>query len=160
MISAAIEMRKRFVGLTRYQKLLQKATPKEDPPWYRKWLMGEPTEVPGVEELAKAPIADEQSSHMILEAIDTDAQNELQKHADDYPGLTLLPSMHRVYPFGAVACHVIGHLSESAERGFGQSMRFSGAAEQGIYIQRRHRARRPGGIGRADPSRQAGEGRL
>ncbi len=111
-IQKRVEMRKRIVAYQKYQKALQEAAPKENPPWYRKWIMGEATDVPGVEELARLPIAEEQSTHMILEAIDTKTQNELQKHADDYPGLTVVPSTHRFYPCGAIACQVIGHLGK------------------------------------------------
>jgi cell division protein FtsI/penicillin-binding protein 2 len=113
-----IEMRRRVVAVRKWKGLQDRAS-KTDPPWYRKWILGEQPDVPEIEEIASETISDEQSAHVILEAIDhmvtpdgTSLQNELQKHADEYPALKLMPNTHRVYPYGAAACHVIGHLGK------------------------------------------------
>ena len=45
-------------------------------------------------------------------AVDNDTQNELGKNIDRYPGLVLRPGTHRYYPYGDVACHVLGHLAK------------------------------------------------
>ena len=63
-----------------------------------------------IDDISDVELNEERTPHVILEAIDVDTQNELQKHADQYPGLSLVPSTHRAYPYGAAACHVIGHL--------------------------------------------------
>src|SRR5207244_11503746 len=44
-------------------------------------------------------------------AIDGRLQNLLAKQIDDFPGLRLMPGTHRVYPYGDIGCHAIGHLT-------------------------------------------------
>ena len=109
-IQSRITMRRRVRWYRKYQNVLAEQAPKEEPPWYHKWIMGEATDVPNIDDIANEQLDEEKSPHVILEAIDINTQNALQKHADEYPGLALLPSTHRAYPYGAAACHVIGHL--------------------------------------------------
>src|SRR4051812_2152962 len=111
-IQERITMRRRVVWYKKFQKALADRAPKEDPPWYHKWITGDETDAPDIDDIANEQLGEEKSSHVILEAIDVDMQNELQKHADEYPGLTLATSTHRAYPYGAAACHVIGHLGK------------------------------------------------
>ena len=56
-------------------------------------------------------IEDQQEPHVILHALDSDSCNELGKHLDDYPGLVLRPSTHRLYPMHTVAAHLMGRMS-------------------------------------------------
>jgi penicillin-binding protein 2 len=111
-IQERITMRRRVVWYKKFQKALADHVPKEDPPWYHKWIMGEDSDAPNIDDIANEQLGEEKSSHVILQAIDLQTQNELQKYADDYPGLELVPSTHRAYPYGRAACHVIGHLGK------------------------------------------------
>src|SRR2546423_274041 len=111
-IQDRVEMRRRSVWYQKYQKAMSDHSSKEEPPWYRRWIMGEKTDVPDIDDIGNEKLVEEQSPHVMLEAIDTDTLNELQKHADEYPGLTLQPATHRAYPYGAAACHIIGRLGK------------------------------------------------
>jgi penicillin-binding protein 2 len=115
-IQNRVAMRRRYIQWNRYKDALKEHNEQEEPSWYRKWLMGEKTDVPEIDDMGDEPLAEEQQPHTILSAVDTRVQNDLLKHIDDFPGVSLVPSTHRVYPFGNAACHVIGHLRKvSAE---------------------------------------------
>src|SRR3954471_24443604 len=105
-IQDRVELRRRVVWYQRYRSAQHRAG-NEEPPWFRKWILGEQTDQPQIDDIANEPLKEELTPHVILEAIDNTVQNELQKHADEYPGLTLRPSSHRNYPYGTAACHLI-----------------------------------------------------
>ncbi len=109
-IQQRIWLRRRMIWVNKYEKLRDDHSVKADLPWYRKWISGDETGAPNIDDISDVELNEERTPHVILEAIDVDTQNELQKHADQYPGLSLVPSTHRAYPYGAAACHVIGHL--------------------------------------------------
>ena len=56
-------------------------------------------------------IEEQQQPHVILHALDSDGCNFLGKHLDDFPGLVLRPSTHRLYPQHTVAAHLLGRMS-------------------------------------------------
>ena len=110
-ITDRIQFQRRVAWWNRCEKANNRAESAKSDPWYRKWIMGEQTDVPEIDD-EDFKLDQESAPHVILEVIDKSVQNELLKHADDYIGLELQPSMHRVYPFGSIACHVIGHLGK------------------------------------------------
>jgi penicillin-binding protein 2 len=109
-IEQKVEMRRRAVWYDRYAVAMKQHEGKEKPSWYRQWLLGEDADAPQLDEFY-TEVGEQRAPHVILRAIDADLQNYLAKHLDEFPGLKLLPSTHRVYPYGDAACHVIGHLS-------------------------------------------------
>ena len=61
-------------------------------------------------------VAEEFEPHVVLPAVDNEAQNELGKNIDSYPGLILRPGTHRFYPYHEVAAHLLGHLGRVDRR--------------------------------------------
>ena len=106
-----VELRKRFVWHHAYMSAVKKGGGAPDESTIEKWLE------PGADDGApidnfKVNVAEEVSPHVILHAISLDVQNQLGRHSDRYPGLTLRPGLHRYYPYEDVACHVLGHLGK------------------------------------------------
>ena len=107
-----VEMRKRYVWWHDYEQAVKKQSDQpEATSWYRKWMSDSGSDAPKIDDF-EVEVAEESEPHVILRAIDNDERNELALHQDRYPGLVLRPSKHRVYPFGEVACHLLGHLSK------------------------------------------------
>jgi penicillin-binding protein 2 len=109
-VVSRVRMRKRSTWYRRYESAMHKQSTREKPSWYRAWLLGDDADAPHVDEF-DIKVEEETSPHVILRAIDSRLQNYLLKNLEEFPGLKLLPSMQRVYPFGDAACHVIGHMS-------------------------------------------------
>ena len=57
-------------------------------------------------------LAEAHEAHTIVADISPGVAFYFQKHAREYPGLVIVPSTHRVYPFGATAAQVIGALRQ------------------------------------------------
>lgn len=75
--------------------------------WWRRWLYdGVGVDVDAFD----ISIEDQRASHVILPAISSDLANYLGKNMDRYPGLSLQPGEHRVYPMKTVASHVLGYI--------------------------------------------------
>ena len=58
---------------------------------------------------------EEHIAHTVVPNISDADANFFQKHADDFPGITVIKATRRVYPYGEVAAHVIGALRPIAE---------------------------------------------
>lgn len=107
-----VEMRKRYVWWHDYEQAVKKQSDQpENQSWYRKWMSDSSSDAPKIDDF-EVEVAEESEPHVILRAVDNDVRNELALHQDRYPGLVLRPSKHRVYPFGEVACHILGHLTK------------------------------------------------
>jgi penicillin-binding protein 2 len=74
-----------------------------------KWLGGSGDDGLSADNLGA--IQDEQEPHVVLPALDSQGCNLLGKHQEDFPGLVLRASTHRMYPMNSVACHLLGNLS-------------------------------------------------
>jgi penicillin-binding protein 2 len=112
-----VDMRRRAVWYFNYNLAMRKHERqlKDPPPAWRRWLMGEDKpDAPQLDDFA-VDVAEQFQDHPVLRAIDAQAQNELAKYADRYPGLALKPGTHRYYPYGDAACHVIGHLARVSQ---------------------------------------------
>src|SRR3954447_3299980 len=89
-IQDRVELRRRVVWFQRFQTAQHRAGG-EEPPWFRKWILGEQTDQPQIDDIANEQLKKELTPHVTLEAIDNTMQKELEKHADEYPGLILRP---------------------------------------------------------------------
>ncbi len=56
-------------------------------------------------------VAEETEAHVVLPNISPEAQAELGKYIELYPGLVLRASTYRHYPYANVGCHLLGRLS-------------------------------------------------
>ena len=82
------------------------APPSEDA--VRDWLDGDSEQCPfdGFD----IRVAEEEQTHVILPAINTETANRLGKLTERMPFLAVTPQLERHYPFKSAACHVIGQL--------------------------------------------------
>lgn len=106
-----INMRRRYVWYHNYQIALKKYEQREPPPAWRRWLIDETADMPTEENFTKLTLDEEDDAHPILKSINTDVQNNLLKHIEEYPGLKLLSGVERYYPYNDAACHLLGQLS-------------------------------------------------
>ncbi len=74
-----------------------------------KWLSGSDAESTSTDNLGT--IQEEQEPHVVLPALDSDGCNFLGKRLEQFPGLVLRASTHRLYPMNTTACHLLGNLS-------------------------------------------------
>lgn len=102
-----VEMRRRYLWHLNYELANQKSQD-QDQSWLAKLLSGNSGEPIDQFDML---IASQTEAHPILHNIDSNICNELAKHADEYPGLVVRKSTVRYYPYGDVAPHVIGNLS-------------------------------------------------
>jgi len=105
-----VEMRKRTVWWRKFSNAVESQSDREPPPAWQRWLLGETTDVPQVDDYSGTIIEEELTSHVVLPAIDNATANYLGKNVDRFPGLVLRPGQHRVYPYQDAGCHFIGHV--------------------------------------------------
>jgi len=108
-IRLRVEMRQRYIWYNKYKQAVKKEDDAKAIPWYKDWRLGGKTN----SDLDNFNIAvsEETEAHVIITNISTETNNWLKKRIEQFPGLVLRPSKHRNYPYGQVACHVIGHLT-------------------------------------------------
>jgi penicillin-binding protein 2 len=105
-----VETRRRYLWYVTYQLALRKRADDPKPPWYESWLQGGSGDAPNLDDYA-ITVGEQTEPHVILNALNPDTVNLLEKNLERFPGLVLRPGQHRVYPFGQAVCHTIGHLS-------------------------------------------------
>ncbi len=107
-----VQMRLRFVWYKRYEEARDKHDSEhKEPPsgWYR-WLMDDSAEGPQIESF-KLTVSEQTETHAVLHNIDNEAYLKLDKLRERCPGLELKKGTRRNYPYGDIACHVIGNLT-------------------------------------------------
>ena len=60
-----------------------------------------------------APVAEEQSDHVVFEELSLEAVTEIESHPDRYPGVHVRRSARRIYPQGDLASHAVGYVGRS-----------------------------------------------
>jgi penicillin-binding protein 2 len=108
-IRRRVEMRKRYQWFKKYQQAVKKEAANDSVPWYKDWRLGGKSN-PELDNF-NIEVSEQTEAHVIVNNISTDVHNQLKKRLEKFPGLLLRPSKHRIYPYGEVACHVIGHLA-------------------------------------------------
>ena len=103
-----VEMRKRTVWWRKYRNAIESQEDQQPPPAWQRWLLGETSDVPQLDDYSGITIEEELSSHVILPAVDNNTANFLGKNTDRFPGLILKPGQQRVYPYEEAGCHLIG----------------------------------------------------
>ena len=108
-IRLRVEMRQRYLWYNKYKQAVKKEDQAKAVPWYKDWRLGAKSN----SDLDNFNIAvsEETEAHVIVSNISTETHNQLKKRIEQFPGLVLRPSKHRWYPYGEVACHVIGHMT-------------------------------------------------
>lgn len=106
-----VEMRKRYIWYKSYERAVKKHEEAPPPPIWQRWLLGDNIEGPKLDQF-RIEVAEETQSHVIISDIDVEAINYLGKNIDRFPGLSLRPGVHRVYPFRDVAAHVLGRIAK------------------------------------------------
>lgn len=121
-IARRVEARKRYVWYAKYADAVDKLQLDHSgpSPWYRRWLSEESQQQPELDEF-DTKVLEETQAHAILHAISNDANNELGKNQNRYPGLVLRRGLHRTYPYGDVAAQLIGHLSHVQPKDLGEN---------------------------------------
>lgn len=109
-IVARVEMRRRYIWWRNYQRAA--GQPDNDPSakWYQNFL-GDSGGDADINNYGM-DVAEETEPHVILHAIDPQTQAILAKQQDRFFALSLQPSKHREYPFGRVACHLLGRIAQ------------------------------------------------
>lgn len=109
-IEQEVRKKRRSITYRRYKSAVDEAASQPKPAWYQRWLTGGGDDLPTEDEFDDELIYEQQSPHVVLRAISPGVQNDLGRQLDRLPGLVLVPSTHRVYPYGHNAAHVIGYL--------------------------------------------------
>ncbi len=106
-----VEMRRRYLWYTNYENAVRDHEDRQaSRAWYRQWLMLDDSEnAPRLDQFEMS-VREQEDAHVILRAITPEMNIRLGKHIEKYPGLKLRTSTHRYYPYGQVACHILGRL--------------------------------------------------
>ncbi len=115
-----VEMQRRSIWFHRYRSAMNREPAPEDEAWYRKILEGDKTV--DVDQFSDVIVGDQRRVHVIIPAISAEVNNYLAKNAETLPGLELKPGVHRVYPFGEVACHIVGNMSRVTADDFARNV--------------------------------------
>ena len=103
-----VEMQRRIVWYNKFERARRSKETGDDPAWYA-LLTGDagPVDIDKFE----IAVAEQSQAHAILPNIDNATYIELSKNQPRMPGLRLLGSARRVYPYKTNACHVIGRMA-------------------------------------------------
>ena len=108
-IVARVEMRRRYLWWRSYERATTRGDHQASPAWYRDFLGDEAPDEADIDKFG-LDVAEQTQGHVILHAVEAQTQAVLARQQDRFFALSLVPSKHRVYPFGRVACHILGHL--------------------------------------------------
>jgi penicillin-binding protein 2 len=103
-----VEARRTYILHYRYLAALKDFQKSEHLPWYKRLFLGG-NEKPNPDDFT-IDLAEESQPQVIVPNY-SDANNELAKHIDDYPGLVLRAGKHRIYPFGPAGAHWVGRMN-------------------------------------------------
>ncbi len=109
-IRQRVQMCRRLVWYNRYNKAMTRHDDAAPDPWYRRWVVWGGDDGPDLDSFA-VTVDEQERAHVILHAIDDQTYIDLGKILHRAPGLELRRSKHRLYPYGANSCHVIGTMS-------------------------------------------------
>jgi len=104
-----LQMQSRYIQYTKFM-FAEKLQEEKEFKWWQRWLTDGSGGQANLDSF-DVTVAEELRPHVILPAVSSDLANYLGKNADRFPGLSLRPGQHRVYPYGDLACHVIGNLA-------------------------------------------------
>jgi penicillin-binding protein 2 len=104
-----VEMRRRLAWYRSYKKAAERDQAEPESFW-QKWLIDGGKTERSLDNFSIL-VAEQTEPHVVVHTIDAEAQIDLGKHIERYPGLVLRPSTHRTYPFAEVACHLMGRVS-------------------------------------------------
>ncbi len=107
-IRLRIDMRQRSLWTRKYQAAVKAEDERNALPWYKDWRLGGKSN-PDIDKF-NVPVSEQTEAHVIVHNISNEVNNQLAKRLEQFPGLVLRPSKHRIYPYGEVACHIIGHM--------------------------------------------------
>jgi penicillin-binding protein 2 len=107
-----VEMRRRYVWVSRWRAAVSSRKELPQAPWYRRWMMGES----GGDEIQldsfDLSVGEQTAAYVILADVGEGLINYFGKEPELYPGLVLRPGIKRVYPYEEAGCHLIGHMSK------------------------------------------------
>ncbi len=106
-----VEMRKRYKWWHNYETAAHNQE-ENSSRWYREFLADSGADSDF--DKYDPPIGDETQPHVILKNIPPEIQARLAREEDRFWCLSLQPSKYRDYPFGRVACNVLGYLEAAA----------------------------------------------
>jgi penicillin-binding protein 2 len=106
-----VEMRRRWIWWRTYAQAVRGAGHASWSDWYKDILSNSAGSA-DIDQY-EATVAEQESSHVILHAVDPQTQAILARDQERFFPLSLRPSKHREYPYGRVACHIVGHLGEA-----------------------------------------------
>ena len=135
-IQHRVEMRRKSVWLRSYELAKRKyeadRKTASEARWHD-WLIQETTggDAPEVADF-EVVVAEQTEPHVILRHLSVEAQNELGKFLENYPGLVLMPGTFRHYPYREAGCHLVGRLSRVDREDLTRD-RYRGKDEQREY---------------------------
>ena len=104
-----VEMRKRYVWWHNYDDAMRKSDPGNSTSWYRRFLSDTAPDESSLDKF-EVEVGEETQPHMILHNISPQVQARMARERDRFFCLVLTPSKFRQYPYGRVACNVLGYL--------------------------------------------------
>jgi penicillin-binding protein 2 len=109
---------------------------------WRDWLAALLAPAPDVggSEAARIVVAEEVSPHVLVDVLPLEVVSELETHPERYPGVQIVLQSRRVYPRGALAAHVLGHVGPlTAQEADDQSVELTASDVVGrAGIERQH----------------------
>lgn len=102
-----VETRRRIVWYNKFEQAKKSQSQGSDT-WYG-WLVGDGGSKVDLDRF-EITVAEQLQPHVIIPNVDYALRVQLERDKERYPGLELRPGLVRRYPWGAVACHVIGGL--------------------------------------------------
>jgi penicillin-binding protein 2 len=106
-----VEMRRRYVWVSRWRAAVTSRKELPQAPWYQRWLMGEGEE--GMElDSFDLSVGEQVAAHVVLPDVPAELINYFGRNPEQFPGMVLRPGIKRVYPYGHAGCHLIGHLAK------------------------------------------------
>ncbi len=105
-----VEMQRRYVWYNKFRAARERYENRQPTGAWLSWLLDDSSSAPELDSF-DVTVAEQSAPHVILRAINAETRNTLGKRLEECPGLSLLPSTDRYYPYGQVACHSIGRLS-------------------------------------------------
>ena len=106
-----IKARRRYVWYRNYEAAARKHEQRAPAPAWRRFLVDDEADAPTPEKFATLTVEDELASHAVLKSVDAREQNEIRKHIERFPGLTLRAGIERYYPFHDAGCHLLGNIA-------------------------------------------------
>ncbi|MDP9173386.1 MAG: penicillin-binding transpeptidase domain-containing protein [Planctomycetota bacterium] len=109
-IVTGVETRRRYLWWRSYKSATTRPDHEDSKAWYSAFL-GDTGDQDDVDKF-ELDIGEQYAPQVILSAVTPEVLRDLAPLVEKYPALSLRPGKHRKYPFGEIACHVVGWMGQ------------------------------------------------